>query len=363
MTSAMREFVFETMPGRVVFGSGTIGRVGEEVERLGCGRVLVLATPGQMEQAEALRERLGRQAVGVFGEAQMHTPVETTEQAVEVARGLGADCTVAIGGGSTIGLGKAVSLRAGLPQVVLPTTYAGSEVTPVLGETRNGRKVTVRDPAVLPRTVIYDVDLTLTLPASLTATSGLNAMAHAVEALWAKDANPITSLLAGQAIRAFATALPRLASAPDDREARAKALYGAWLAGTCLATVGMALHHKLCHVLGGAFDLPHSETHAVVLPHVVAFNAPATPSPMGAIAAALGTSNATTGLIDLRQRLGVPGSLCELGMPESGIERAADLATTDAYWNPRPITRDEARELIAGAWAGTPPDQYSGRTS
>ena len=351
----MREFVYETMPGRVVFGSGTIGRVGEEVERLGCGRVLVLATPGQMEQAEALRERLGRQAVGVFGEAQMHTPVETTAQAVEVARGLGADCTVAIGGGSTIGLGKAVSLRAGLPQVVLPTTYAGSEVTPVLGETRNGRKITVRDPAVLPRTVIYDVDLTLTLRASLTATSGLNAMAHAVEALWAKDANPITSLLAGQAVRAFATALPRLACAPDDREARAVALYGTWLAGTCLATVGMALHHKLCHVLGGAFDLPHSETHAVVLPHVVAFNAPAAPSAVDAIAAALGTSDATTGFIDLRQRLGVPGSLRELGMPESGIERAADLATTDAYWNPRPITRDEAHELIAGAWAGTPP--------
>jgi maleylacetate reductase len=351
----MKEFVYETMPGRVVFGSGTIGRVGEEVERLGCGRALVLATPGQTEQAADLRDRLGRRAVGVFSSARMHTPVETTEQAVEVAMNLGADCTVAIGGGSTIGLGKAVSRWAGLPQIALPTTYAGSEVTPVLGQTRAGRKTTLRDPAVLPRTVVYDVDLTMTLPASLTATSGLNAMAHAVEALWAEDANPITSLLAEQAIRSFALALPRLASDPHDAEARSEALYGAWSAGTCLAGVDMALHHKLCHVLGGVFDLPHSETHAVVLPHVVAFNASAAPSAVNAIAAALDTPDATTGLVDLRQRLGVPGSLRELGMPESGIERAADLTTTDAYWNPRPVTREDARELITQAWVGRLP--------
>ncbi|MBN9107148.1 MAG: maleylacetate reductase [Pseudonocardia sp.] len=347
----MTDFVYRSSAVRVVFGSGTIDRVAEELELLGCGRALVLATPGQVDHADAVRDRLGGRAAGVFTGARMHTPVETTEEALTLARALEADCTVAVGGGSTIGLGKALTHRTGLPQVAVPTTYAGSEVTPVLGETRDGRKTTLRDPAVAPRTVVYDVDLTMSLPAGLTGTSGLNAMAHAVEALWARDRNPVTSLLALEAVGAFATALPRLADDPLDRDARSAALYGAWLSGTCLGTVGMALHHKLCHVLGGTFDLPHSEVHAVVLPHVVDFNAPAVPAIVESIARVLKAPRAGDGIRELRDRVGAPRSLRELGMPRSGIARAAELVTADGYPNVRPIDRAEAEDLLIAAWS------------
>ena len=200
----------------------------------------------------------------------MHTPTDVTERGLARARELDADCLVALGGGSTTGLGKAIALRTDLPQVAVPTTYAGSEATPILGETVGGRKTTLRSPKVLPEVIVYDVDLTLTLPASLSATSGINAIAHAVEALYAKEANPVVSMLATAGIAALARALPRIAADLRDLDARSDALYGAWACGTCLGSVGMALHHKLCHVLGGTFDLPHAETHAVVLPHAVA---------------------------------------------------------------------------------------------
>lgn len=206
-------------------------------------------------------------------------PVEVTHQAVTYARSVAADSVLAMGGGSTIGLGKAIAVRTGLPQLALPTTYAGSEMTPILGETEGRRKTTRRLPEALLRTVVYDVDLTLTLPAAISVVSGINAMAHAVEALYAQDRDPVAFLMAGEALDSLTRSLPVIARRPDDGEARADALYGAWLAGTCLGTVGMALHHKVCHVLGGTFGLPHAETHTVVLPHVVAYNGLAAPKP------------------------------------------------------------------------------------
>ena len=269
----MRPFVYNALPARVVFGHGTISQVANEVSRLGCRRALILSTPQQQSEAERLASHLGDFAAGVFAGAVMHTPVEVTEQAMGLVRDLGSDCTIALGGGSTIGLGKAIALRTDLPQIAIPTTYAGSEATPILGETEGGRKTTQRSLRVLPEVIVYDVDLTLTLPQGLTTTSGMNAMAHAVEALYAEDANPVISLLAEQAIGILAQALRRITQNPQDREARADALYGAWACGTCLGSVGMALHHKLCHVLGGSFGLPHAETYTVVLPHAVAFNA------------------------------------------------------------------------------------------
>jgi alcohol dehydrogenase class IV len=285
----------------------------------------------------------------------MHTPVEVTARAVERVRALGADCTVAVGGGSTTGLGKAIALATGLDQIVVPTTYAGSEMTPILGQTERGVKTTQRSPAILPEIVIYDVDLTLTLPPALTATSGLNAIAHAVEALYAQDRNPIVSLMAEEGIAALARSLPVLTDAASDLAARSDALYGAWLCGACLGVVGMALHHKLCHTLGGSFDLPHAETHAVVLPHAVAYNSAAAPAAMSRIARALGSGDAARGLYDLAGRLGAPRALRELGMSEEGIERAADLAVQNPYWNPRPVERDAVRDLLARAWSGAPP--------
>lgn len=356
MTSAaIRPFVYEPLPARVIFGAGTLARLGEEVERLGLERVLVLATPAQQGEAERLAASIGARAAGVFAGAVMHTPVDVTERAMAEVAALGADGVVAVGGGSTIGLGKAIALRSDLPQIVVPTTYAGSEMTPILGETRDGLKTTQRSPKILPETVIYDVELTLTLPPRLSATSGINAIAHAVEALYAPDGNPIVSLMAEEGIGALARALPSIMREPSQLQARSDALYGAWLCGACLGAVGMALHHKLCHVLGGAFDLPHAETHTVILPHAIAYNAASAPEAMKRIARALGADQAATGVHDLARRLGAPRALRDLGMPESGIEQAAEIATRNPYPNPRPLERDAIRGLVARAWAGDAP--------
>jgi maleylacetate reductase len=348
-------FNFENLPCRVVFGSGTLRAAKAEIERLGGKRALVLTTPQQEAQGSKLRDALGPLGAGLFAGATMHTPVEVTEKALAAMKASEADCVVSLGGGSTTGLGKALALRTGVNQLCIPTTYAGSEVTPILGETKDGLKTTVRDLAVLPETVIYDVDLTMTLPASLAATSGINAIAHAVEALYAHDTNPVTSLMAEEGIRALARALPAIAAQNDDRGARTDALYGAWLCGVCLGTVGMALHHKLCHTLGGTFDLPHAETHTIILPHAMAYNAPAAPDAMARISRAIGAADAAQGLYDLARRVNAKLALRDIGMPESGIDKAADLAVTNAYWNPRPLERGAIRDLIARAWAGAPP--------
>ncbi|MEV7326365.1 maleylacetate reductase [Streptomyces sp. NPDC093970] len=351
----MTSFVHRGQITKVVFGSGTRNLVAAEADALGCRRVLVLCTPGRTDQAEEISDLLGPAVVGTFAEAAPHTPVDVTARAVDHVRAVRADSVLAVGGGSTIGLGKAIALRTGLPQLALPTTYAGSEMTPILGETEDGRKTTRRLPEVLLRTVVYDVDLTLALPTAVSVVSGVNAMAHAVESLYAQDRDPVALLMAGEAIDALTRALPAIVRSPDDAEARADALYGAWLAGTCLGTVGMALHHKVCHVLGGTFGLPHAETHTVVLPHVVAYNAPAAPEAVARIRRALPGEDTGAALFGFAERLGAPTGLRDLGMPESGIERAAELIVRDGYWNPRPVDRDAARDLLARAWAGEPP--------
>ncbi|QRI62462.1 maleylacetate reductase [Shinella sp. PSBB067] len=351
---AVEDFVYAARPARVIFGSGTSERLPEEVARLGARRALLLSTDAQRGHAEALAMCLGDVAAGIFSGAVMHTPVAVSERATEMARSLGVDVIVAVGGGSTTGLGKAIALRTDLPQIVLPTTYAGSEMTPIIGETQDGIKKTRTTDKVLPEVVIYDIDLTLDLPAALSGTSGMNAIAHAVEALYARDRNPVVSALALEAIRALARSLPVIARAPRNAGARADALYGAWLCGMCLGSVGMALHHKLCHVLGGSFDLPHAETHTVVLPHALAYNAPAIPGVMERLEAVLG-GEPCRALQDLGRAIGAPGSLADLGMAESGIEQAATIALANPYWNPRPLERDAIRDLIARAHAGALP--------
>jgi alcohol dehydrogenase class IV len=350
----MQNFIYQSAPMRVVFGAGTIRELPAELSRLGISRALVLATPRQAK-AMAIGDLIGERAVGMFADAVMHTPVEVTERAMAKLAEVNADGIVSIGGGSTIGLGKAIALRTDLPQLVLPTSYAGSEMTPIVGQTSGGIKTTQSSPKILPETVIYDVDLTMTMPAALSAISGINAIAHAVEALYARDRNPIVSLMAQDGIAKLAAALPAICADPGDRVARTDALYGAWLCAVCLGAVGVALHHKLCHTLGGLFNLPHAETHAVILPHALAYNAPAVSDAIAAIAKALGVSDPTRGLYDLERRLGAPQSLREIGMPESGIDRAADLAVSNPYWNPREVERDAIRELIARAWRGEPP--------
>jgi maleylacetate reductase len=353
----MEPFAYNSNASRVVFGPDSIDRIPDEIGRLGAMRALVLCTPNQRAQAEAIAARLGDRVAGIFDQAQMHVPIEVARRARAAAAASRADCALAVGGGSTIGLGKAIALRTDLMQFAIPTTYAGSEMTPIIGETRDGAKTTQRSLKVLPEVVIYDVDLTLTLPAKMSATSGMNAIAHAVEALYAQDRNPVMSLMAEEAIRALGRALPVIVASPQDREARSDALYGAWLCGMCLGSVGMALHHKLCHVLGGSFELPHAETHTVILPHAFAYNAAAAHDADARIARALGGKNAALDLFELSGKLGAPRSLKSLGMPEDGIEKAADIAVKNPYWNPRPIERNAIRDLIARAWAGDPPRQ------
>jgi alcohol dehydrogenase class IV len=352
----MQSFVYNALPSRVIFGSGTISRLTSEIERAGCQRALLLSTPEQADSLRQIAASLGPLAAGSFTQAAMHTPADVTERALSQARECGADCTISFGGGSSTGLGKAIALRTDLTQIAIPTTYAGSEVTPIIGETKDGMKVTQRTLKVLPEIVIYDVDFTLSLPQRLSVTSGTNAIAHAVEALYAEDRNPVISMMAEQAIGAMGRALPAIIADPQDRDARAEALYGAWLCGVCLGSVGMALHHKLCHVIGGAFDLPHADTHTVILPYAMAYNAKAAPEADIAVARALGGKDGTSALVALAERLGSPRSLQSLGMPEAGIDRAADLAVQNPYWNPRPIERGAVRALIAAAWAGDPPN-------
>jgi alcohol dehydrogenase class IV len=351
----MNPFVLDLHVPRVRFGAGTLAMLADEIAALGCRRALVLSTPEQAASAEHVASLLGRSAAGVYTKAVMHVPIETAHEARDVARRLNADCAVAIGGGSTTGLGKAIALESGLPIVAVPTTYAGSEMTPIFGLTAGGVKTTGRDPRVLPKSVIYDPELTLGLPVTLSIESGLNAIAHAAESLYATDANPIVSLMAEEGIRALATALPRLPDAPRDLAARSDALYGAWLCGVTLAHAGMALHHKLCHTLGGSFNLPHAATHTVILPHALAYNAEAAPQAMLAIARALGAADAPQGVFELERRLGAVTALKDIGMPEDGLDRAADLAVQAAYPNPRPLERAAIRALLQRAYEGLPP--------
>ncbi len=351
----MEPFVYTAPAARVVFGAGTLETLAEEAAALGIERALVLATPSRNETAERAHEILGPRFAGRHSEIAMHTPVALTERTMVRVQADAIDGVVAIGGGSTIGLGKAIALRTDLPQIAVPTTYAGSEMTPILGETAQGAKTTQRTLKVLPETVIYDVDLTLSLPVALSGTSGINAIAHAVEALYARDRNPVASLMAEEGIRAFGEALPRIVDEPLGAAPRARALYGAWLCGACLGQVSMALHHKLCHTLGGRFDLPHSETHTVILPHAAAYNAAAAPRAMAAVARALAAEDAPRALFDLAARLGAPPSLAALGMPQEGVAIAAALALEKPYWNPRAIDEDGLSDLLARAWSGAPP--------
>jgi alcohol dehydrogenase class IV len=348
-------FEYTALPGRVAFGFGASGRVVEEVKALGCDRAFVLGGPFNAAAAARLAASLGALAVGISTDAQMHTPVAVTDRVLSRVLALRADCLVSLGGGSTIGLGKALAWRTDLPQVVVPTTYAGSEATPILGETHGGHKTTFRSPKVLPEVILYDVELTLSLPPRLSVVSGMNAIAHAVEALYAKDANPMTSRRGEDGIGALGTALPAIVADPGDRAARTRALYGAWLCGHCLGTVGMALHHKICHTLGGRFNLPHAETHTVILPHVVSYNYGAAREAMDRVARALGVADPARGLFDLAATLGVPTSLQEIGMAEADLDEVTAILAAASYWNPRPVDRDSIRVLLEDAYLGRRP--------
>ncbi|MGO1949632.1 MAG: maleylacetate reductase [Mycobacteriaceae bacterium] len=353
-----RNFLYEALPMRVRFGTDALSALPEELEQIGLRKVVVLCSPEQEHTGQKVADALGDKCVGVLASAVMHVPSEVAQEASDNAEKLGADGCVTVGGGSAIGLGKAIALKHGLPIVAIPTTYAGSEMTPVWGLTTDGRKETGRDPVVLPRSVVYDPQFSTTLPVTMSVTSGINAISHAVEALYAPDASPIISLMAEEGVRALTSALPSIVDSPGDTDARSEALYGSWLCGACLGATTMSLHHKLCHALGGSLNLPHAPTHTVILPHALAFNQPAVPDTVSALGRALGgADDPARALWDLAGDLGAPRSLSELGMEQKDVDRIAEEVTSRPYGNPRNVTYEDVRGLLIRAWAGETPSE------
>ncbi|GFZ47216.1 hypothetical protein JCM24511_04959 [Saitozyma sp. JCM 24511] len=354
----MQTFVFEARIPRTIFGSGTIKEVANEVVRLKASKVLIVTglSNRQLDLADGVSRSLGTRYGGTCSDAVMHTPEDVTRKALSYAQTVGADCIVSLGGGSTIGLGKALSVRMDMPHIAVPTTYSGSEATPILGETVDAVKTTRSDPRILPTTIIYDVDLTLSLPAQLTFASGINALAHCVEALYSPQLNPVIMGTAMSGLSSLYHSLRVLKESPNDLNARSTVLGGAWAAGVCLGHVGMALHHKLCHTLGGSFGLSHSETHTIILPHAMAYNAAAASAAMGMIGKAIGSSISPAQAVwELERDLGTVQSLATLGMKEEDLEKAADLAMKAQYPNPAPLEKDKLLKLLENAYFGRPP--------
>jgi maleylacetate reductase len=343
---------YEALPGRVVFGVGALDRLGEELARLGAYRVLLVASK---RVADDLAERLGDRHAATCSEIVQHVPVEVAERATALAREVAADALVAVGGGSAVGLAKAVALDLAIPIVAAPTTYAGSELTTIYGLSQDGRKRTGRDSRVLPKVVLYDPALTRSLPPQVAGPSGMNALAHGVEAFHGPGANPISTALAVEGIRDLAAGLPQAVERPEELEGRTQTLRGAWLAGAALAVAGTGIHHQICHVLGGAFGLDHGGMNAVLLPHTVRFVTPAVPREMARVAAALGAADAAAGCSDLARRIGAPTSLAALGLAGTDLDRAAELCAGQLTGRPRSAGVGELRALLGAAHAGRPP--------
>jgi maleylacetate reductase len=351
----MRQFVHDVPAARVIFAVGGLAQVPAEGARLGGSRVLLIGSPGAKEYADELAGALGTRLAARIDHVVMHVPADEAAAAVARAGEVAADLVVCIGGGSSTGLAKAVAKETHLPVLAVPTTYAGSEMTPIWGLTEGARKTTGRDPHVLPRTVVYDPALTVGLPVAVSAASGMNAAAHCVEALYVPAASPITSLLAAEGLRALADALPRVVANPSDVDARGAALYGAWLAGSVLGIAGMGVHHKICHVLGGTYGLPHGGVHSAVLPYATAFNAPYTTEAMGRAARALGSDDPAGALWDLASAIGAPTSLAAVGFRVEDADEAAALVAAAPVDNPRPVGRAGIHALLVAAYEGRRP--------
>ena len=357
MTTA---FVHDVPASRVIFENGSLARVGEEVARLGASRVLLVCADSESALGDRIVEDLGDQVVARFVDVAMHVPVPIARRAVALSQQSRADCVVTVGGGSSTGMAKFVARETGLPILAVPTTYAGSEMTSIWGHTEGQRKMTGRDPVVLPRVVIYDPTLTLSLPIHISAASAMNALAHLVEGLYSPGISPMLFLQAEEGVRALVDALPRIIDDPGDLQARGDALYGAWLGGWILGTTSMGLHHKICHVLGGMFDLDHAATHSAVLPHVTAYNAQMAPNAMQALERAMSFAQGPCGvpavaLWEFAVRIQAPTSLKELGFPLSAVDEVAQNVVNAAIVNPRPVDVEGVRRIILAAYEGGKP--------
>ncbi|WP_350656324.1 maleylacetate reductase [Psychrobacter sp. S1-30-MNA-CIBAN-0213] len=354
----MKDFHYQALPLDVHFGNGKSAEAKDILIQHGYHKVLVITTPGQKEAGKKLSQQLQEISVGVYPHAVMHVLVEVADKAVAFVQSNDIDCCLALGGGSTIGLAKAIALKTHLPIVAIPTTYAGSEMTTIYGITENNLKTTGKDIHILPKVVIYDPELNLTLPAQISACSGMNAMAHAVEALYAEDKNPIVSLMAIESIKALKSALPVIVKDLTNISARQRATYGAWLAGVCLGSVGMAIHHKICHTLGGTYNLPHAEAHAITLAYSVHYNRNADIEAMDRLAEALSVSSREEVGLEiyrLNQSLGIPLALKDIGLPEEGPAEVAQIICDSPYYNPRDYDYEELKDLLNKAYQGLSP--------
>jgi maleylacetate reductase len=354
VSSTGPRFIHASPAARVVFGAGRIGELASELDQVGVVRVLLACTQGGRNRYSAVIDALGTRCAAVFAGAEPHCPEPVAAAAVAAFQESGADGLVTVGGGSTIGLGKFVAARTGRPLLAVPTTLSGSEMTALYGVKIGQEKRTFVDVAAKPRTVIYDADLAATLPRHETATTGMNCVAHCVEALYPAQPNPIASLIALEGIHALARSLPGVIE-HNDAAARADALYAGFIGGLLVSMVGIGLHHKICHVLGGHFGVPHGETNSVLLPHVVAFNAPAMPDMARAIGGAMGVADAATGIFELGACIGAPCSLRELGLPRDALAAVAQEVVSRGTHNPRPITTDGILRLLDDAWHGRRP--------
>lgn len=348
-------FIHAIRSPRVVFGRGTVAQVADEVDRIGGRRVLLIGNPRRTGVQRVLAGALEPRVVGIVDRVQEHVPVQVAEQAAGRAASLDADLLLPVGGGSAIGTAKAVARRTGLPILAVPTTYSGSEMAPIWGETKDQVKVTGRDVAVVPSTVVYDPDLSEEMPADIRAASGLNALAHCAEAMYAPDGSPLIEAAAVEGARALTRGLRRSRDAPEDANAAEDILYGAWLAGVALSGASMGLHHKLCHVIGGQQRLPHGGLHAVLLPYVLAYQQPAAATVLDTFAAAIGPGNAAQAVWDLGRRLDTPTSLSAIGFSRSGIQDVVDAVMAAPPKGARFVESAAMRDLLECAARGLPP--------
>ncbi|CAN5228013.1 maleylacetate reductase [soil metagenome] len=353
MSFLSESFLYESLPARVHFEVDAATTVRAEVDRLGWKRVLLISSVRDAALATKLSAGFGDRVVARFTGVRAHVPVAVRDEVVDLALERAADGIISVGGGSTTGTAKILALSTRLPIIAIPTTYAGSEMTPVWGLTTAQRKETGIDPVVQPTVVIYDPALLATLPDSIATASGLNAMAHCVEAYWTPRSNPVVRVIATEGVEALAGGLRSLKRDDDSKNARTQLLYGALLAGMSFASAGSGLHHKICHALGGAFDLPHAQTHAVILPRVLAFNEPAVPDAAARMARALGSVSAADGLIALYAMIGAPASLRELGLTEAQLPEAIDIVAEKLpIDNPRAVDRDDIAAILSAAFHG-----------
>jgi maleylacetate reductase len=342
-------FTHDVPPQRVVFAPGAVAQIGDEAKRLKFSRALVVATPGSGTRlGKKVVELLGARAAALHAQAVIHVPKPVAEAGLAAARAANADGLVAVGGGSAIGLAKIIARDTALAIIAVPTTYSGSEATTIFGSTDGARKTTGRDLKVLPRTVIYDPDLTLGLPPAVSAASGMNAMAHCVESFWADGRTPVSLALASEAMRRFASNLPAVVADGSDRDARGECLIGAWLSGTVLS-VSNGLQHKLAHVLGG-LGLPHAEAHAIILPHVTRFNLQAAADAKARLAEAFGSADPADALARFLQKFPIPQRLHDIGFDAGKVDFVAGEIAAQAIKSPRPVSAADVRELLQAAY-------------